>query len=217
MRVWSLGQEDSLGGGHGNPFQYSCLENPMDTGAWQGTVHRIAKNWTQLKWFSMHTCTPDTYMILKKTQAQSNNLFIAFHCPEYSFSWHSSALICPSILKFQPSSHPITTPPRDLFLPASMFLLPWFHLFGWPFIFQGSVQVALLARSLPIFQFQLNFFSLCSYSTISIALLENSIQWAWYYIKVWVCIHHLCPTIHFFRLDYVFLPLYPCLFSSQCM
>ena len=29
--------------GHSNPFQYSCLENPMDRGAWQATVHRIAE------------------------------------------------------------------------------------------------------------------------------------------------------------------------------
>ena len=36
----------SLGGGHGNPLQYSCLENPMDRGAWQGTVREVAKSWT---------------------------------------------------------------------------------------------------------------------------------------------------------------------------
>ena len=36
----------SPGGGHGNPLQYSCLENPMDKGAWQATVHRVAKNGT---------------------------------------------------------------------------------------------------------------------------------------------------------------------------
>ena len=36
-------------GGSGNPLQYSCLENPMDRGAWQATVHRVAKSWTQLK------------------------------------------------------------------------------------------------------------------------------------------------------------------------
>ena len=41
-------------GGHGNPFQYSCLENPMDRGAWQATVHRVTNSWTQLKWLSMH-------------------------------------------------------------------------------------------------------------------------------------------------------------------
>ena len=34
------------GGGHGNPPQYSCLENPMDRGAWQALVHRITKTWT---------------------------------------------------------------------------------------------------------------------------------------------------------------------------
>ena len=33
------------GGGHGNPLQYSCLENPMDGEAWQATVHRVATNW----------------------------------------------------------------------------------------------------------------------------------------------------------------------------
>ena len=37
-----------LGGGHGNPLQYSCLENPMDRGAWRATVHRITKSWTEV-------------------------------------------------------------------------------------------------------------------------------------------------------------------------
>ena len=34
----------SLGGGHGNSLQYSCLENSMDRGAWQATVLRVAKS-----------------------------------------------------------------------------------------------------------------------------------------------------------------------------
>ena len=46
----------SPGGGYGNPLQYSGLENPMDRGAWQAMVHRIAKSQTQLKRFSMHSC-----------------------------------------------------------------------------------------------------------------------------------------------------------------
>ena len=37
------------GGGHGNPLQYSCLENPMDRGAWWATVHGVAKSQTRLK------------------------------------------------------------------------------------------------------------------------------------------------------------------------
>ena len=265
---------------------------------------RIRHDWSDSA--CTHAHLKLTWFKKKKTPGPIN-LFIAFHCPEYSFSWHSTALICPSILKFQSSSHPTTTPPGELFLPASMFFLPWFHLLGWPFIFQGLVQVALLARSLPIFQFQLHFFSLCSYSRrrqwhptpillpgkshgwrslvgyspcrrgesdmtewlhfhfsfwctgegngntlqcsclenprdrgawwaavygvaqsrtrltwlsssiISVALLENSFQWAWNYIKFCVCIHHLYPTIHFFRLDYIFLPLHPRLFSFHCM
>ena len=39
------GSGRSPGGGHGNPLQYPSLENPMDTGAWQATVHRVAKSW----------------------------------------------------------------------------------------------------------------------------------------------------------------------------
>ena len=38
----------SAGGGNGNPLQYSCLENPMDRGAWQATVHGVEKSKTRL-------------------------------------------------------------------------------------------------------------------------------------------------------------------------
>ena len=38
--------------GNGNPLQYSCLENPMDRGAWQATVHGVAKSQTQLNDFT---------------------------------------------------------------------------------------------------------------------------------------------------------------------
>ena len=43
------GSGRSPGGGHGNPLQYSCLENPMDRGAWRATVYRVAKSQTRLK------------------------------------------------------------------------------------------------------------------------------------------------------------------------
>ena len=39
----------SPGGGHSNPLQYSCLENPLDRGTWWDTAHGVAKNWTRLK------------------------------------------------------------------------------------------------------------------------------------------------------------------------
>ena len=45
----------SPGGGHGDTLQYSCLENPMDKGAWQATVLRVTHIQTQLKRLSVHT------------------------------------------------------------------------------------------------------------------------------------------------------------------
>ena len=46
MPVGSLGQEDPLEKGNGNPFHCSCLGNPMDRGAWQAAVHGAAKSQT---------------------------------------------------------------------------------------------------------------------------------------------------------------------------
>ena len=42
------GSARSPGVGNRNPFQYSCLENSMDRGVWQATVHRAPKSWTRL-------------------------------------------------------------------------------------------------------------------------------------------------------------------------
>ena len=44
----------SPGGGHGNPLQYSCLENPMDQGAWRAIVYGVTQSQTQLKQLSKH-------------------------------------------------------------------------------------------------------------------------------------------------------------------
>ena len=46
------GSGRSPGEGNGNPLQYSCLENPMDGGAWWATVHGVAKSRTQLSDFT---------------------------------------------------------------------------------------------------------------------------------------------------------------------
>ena len=45
-----------VGEGNGNPFQYSCLENPVDSGAWWAAGHGVAQSWTRLKRLSMHAC-----------------------------------------------------------------------------------------------------------------------------------------------------------------
>ena len=55
----------SPGGGHGNPLHYSCLENPMDRGAWWATVHGVAKSWTRL---SIHVCMYCDRFIMLFTQ-----------------------------------------------------------------------------------------------------------------------------------------------------
>ena len=51
------GSGKTPGGGHGNPLQYSCLENPMDRKAWRATVHRVPNSQTWLMRLSMHTHT----------------------------------------------------------------------------------------------------------------------------------------------------------------
>ena len=55
MQVRSLGQERSPGGGHGTALQDSCLENPMDRGAWQATIHSV----TELDTTEMTHCTAE--------------------------------------------------------------------------------------------------------------------------------------------------------------
>ena len=74
-----IGLGRSPGGGQGNPRQYSCLENPTDSGAWQATVHGVAESRTHLNHVSTHTCvhngitTPET-----NTTPQINCISIKF-------------------------------------------------------------------------------------------------------------------------------------------
>ena len=68
------GSGRSPGEGHGNPFQYSCLENPMDRWSWQATVHGVAQSWTWLKQLSMQAHT--TYYGEPNAVPRSN---ICFH------------------------------------------------------------------------------------------------------------------------------------------
>ena len=56
------GSGRSPGGGHGHPLQYSCLEKPMDRGAWQVTVHGVAQSQIQVK-LSSFTRMPHTRML----------------------------------------------------------------------------------------------------------------------------------------------------------
>ena len=72
--VQSLGQEDPLEKENGNPLQYSCLENPMEGGAWQATVHGVTKSQALLSDFTFtftigkHRHTIPKELIAKKAQ-----------------------------------------------------------------------------------------------------------------------------------------------------
>ena len=61
------GLERSPGVGNGSPLQYSCLENPMDRGAWQTTVHRVAKDQTRLSTHTKNTIDGADYKQQKFT------------------------------------------------------------------------------------------------------------------------------------------------------
>ena len=57
-------------GGHGNPLQDSCLENPMDGGAWQATVYRAAKSGTPLERLSTHHAKRMTTVAVERLKSR---------------------------------------------------------------------------------------------------------------------------------------------------
>ena len=70
----------SPGGGHNNPLQYSCLENPMDRGAWRARVHSVAKSWTRLKQLS----TAQHKFIDSKILKRNNDCKIIYRFKKFS-------------------------------------------------------------------------------------------------------------------------------------
>ena len=96
------GSGRSPGGGYGNPFQYSCQENPMDRGAWQAMVHGVTKSWTQLDGLSthIHKCWGLTY----PTQLYQSEVFaldinnndLNANCPRtrwWKWKWSRSVVL----------------------------------------------------------------------------------------------------------------------------
>ena len=89
-------------GGSGNPLQYSCLENPMDSGSWWATVHGVAKSQTRLSDWALH-----------KAQTGIIFLFIYFHWRLITLQYcsgfcHTSTWIshgCTCVPHPEPSSH----------------------------------------------------------------------------------------------------------------
>ena len=60
------GSGRSPGEGNGNPLQYSCLENPMDRGAWWATVHGVTKGWTWLSDFTFQSSSTFGRILITK-------------------------------------------------------------------------------------------------------------------------------------------------------
>ena len=90
------GSGRSPGGGNGNPLQYSCLENPLDWGAWWATVHGVAKSRTRLKRLSTDTdrCRHFTYnFIFHQIMSTSHfHIRILLNCSHLWNDWTHSWL-----------------------------------------------------------------------------------------------------------------------------
>ena len=85
------GSGRSPGGGHGNPLQYYCLENPKDRGAWQTAVHRVEKSQTGLKWLSMYAlickvAITHIYLVI---------ILIIHSCIYRRRKWHPTSVLLP--------------------------------------------------------------------------------------------------------------------------
>ena len=63
-------------GGHSNPLQYSCLENPTYRGAWWATLHGVAKSWTWLKWLSSRSSSSSSRVNMQYYMLQVYNIAI---------------------------------------------------------------------------------------------------------------------------------------------
>ena len=87
----------SPGGGNGNPLQYSCLEDPMDTGAWQATAQRAAKSRTWLTRLStdMHTRLIWLIWMEKRSSLSKFSPFILFqsHSPAVFPSYYTFKIV----------------------------------------------------------------------------------------------------------------------------
>ena len=122
----------SPGGGHSNPLQYPCLENPMDRGTWQATVYGVTKSRTQL---SMHTHMPlegclGTPLAPFFSSVQSLSRVQLFSTPctaarqaSLSITNSRSSLRLTSIESVMPSSHLILCLPLFLMPPTPPILV----------------------------------------------------------------------------------------------
>ena len=99
----------SYGEGNGTSLQYSCLENPMDRGAWWGRVRGVAKSQTLLKQIS----TRAPWQLLWKSQALLENMFIQTekkrrHCGKQNQYQEADLIMVKLVFTLQNFSEPLT-------------------------------------------------------------------------------------------------------------
>ena len=89
------GSGRSPGEGNGNSLQYSCLENPMDRGDWQATVHRVTKSQAGLKQFSIDTYNYSKYQ--KEQSSTTRQIIINTHTRVLfrRRQWHPTPVLLP--------------------------------------------------------------------------------------------------------------------------
>ena len=115
MRARFLGLRRSAGAGHGNPLQCSCLENPMDRGAWRPTVHGVTESdrmeaAQQARVQARHGRKKKTQLCFasgvfsggssnsEDTKLVSEKLFVSKTLRKYFFSmWYFNAIQCPGL------------------------------------------------------------------------------------------------------------------------
>ena len=125
-----LGSGRSPGGGHGNPLQYSCLENPMDRGAWWATVHGVANSRTWLSdWhFHFNVFTFPGWWLCHHSLHGSLDDPWPFRC----VLCHRELTVSPQLPRSQPQGHhsvPFSRHPSHLNLPPPAGFPPkeWAH------------------------------------------------------------------------------------------
>ena len=88
----------SPGEGNGNPLQYSCVENPMDRGVWQATVHRVAESQTQQSDFTVFLfCLEEGPSLSQNAGATSTRKPFLQHQPSLLFSLLEEPWITPGL------------------------------------------------------------------------------------------------------------------------
>ena len=91
IRVQSLESGRSPGEGNGDPLQYSCLENPMDRGAWRATVHGVAESdTTEQLTHNMHLSFLHVFSWLEKNDSVSKTLSQCFTSEESNLDHNNS-------------------------------------------------------------------------------------------------------------------------------